>query len=138
WRPSRWRNGLASGAVARRVVRIFPREQFVARLPQRQEEHVAQRALEHLHWRAAGADRAQAQVTLRQLEVHRAEEVEDLVKVGERLGALVEGQMLLWALIDLEQCHARALERRAIGVPQARRRAQDRAESRRVRAAAVT
>ena len=84
-------------AVPCRAVWIFPREreQLVARLPQWQEEQIAQGTFEHLHWRAAGADRAQAQVTLRQLEVHRAEEMEDLVEVGERLGALVEGQMLL-------------------------------------------
>src|SRR5262249_37285410 len=67
----------------------------------------------------------------------RAEEVKLLVKVGERLGTIVEARVDAWIGVEVYHGGSCTLECRDEGVPERGRRPQDRTKSWRLAAAAI-
>src|SRR5690348_13173604 len=126
-----------AGWVCRALLRLDARQQCIARLPERREEQVAQRAYQHLHRRPTSAGGLEAEVALRQLEMGGAEDVEYLVKVGQLLGAVIKCRMCLWGGIEVYQRGLLACQRSLEGIPQVRGSAQNRAKAGGVGATAV-
>src|SRR6185437_7324080 len=109
-----WGSGRATSTTSRLIVLSSPvgaRDEGIARLPQRREEQVMQRALHRGDRHAASASGLQAEVALRQLQVRRAEQMKLLVEVGQRLGAGIDRGPGARAGVEVYQVHLGEVER---------------------------